>query len=191
MWWKALWSVHLWPLALSHNPTATAAVITLRGAALSYRTLPERNDCNVFEKKPIEGLVFLNWLYLSALIKLNKYCKPPLNLLSAKFNHRGVWVVKYVYSEKYLTFMVGALDGQDQLRVQLTGGCCRWMYPVIIRRPIWAISLSSVFPGLPGVLCQAFNLSSRFTTPSKIWNTTKDSVQRLDMFPHLAAATTT
>lgn len=52
--------------------------------------------------------------------------------------------------------------------MRLTGERCCRMYPMMMRRPIWAISLSSVFPGLPGVLCQAFNLSSRFTTPSKI-----------------------
>lgn len=52
------------------------------------------------------------------------------------------------------------------------------MYPVMMRRPIWAISFSSAFPGLPGVLCQAFNLSSRFITPSKICTTAKMTINR-------------
>lgn len=133
MWWKALWSVHLCPLALSRNPTATAAVITLRGAALSYRTLPERNDCNVFEKKPIEGLVFLNWLYLRALIKLNKYCNPPLNLLSAKFNRTGViglWNTCTVTNIWHLT-LVHLMDRTNcgcNWPVSAAVGCIRWWY---------------------------------------------------------------
>lgn len=59
-------------LTQSHNPLSA---ITLREAALSYRTLPKRNDGDVFEKKPIEGLVFLKLSYLSAL-QLNKHCTP-------------------------------------------------------------------------------------------------------------------
>lgn len=131
MWWKALWSVHLWALALSHNPTARAAAITLRGAALSYRTLPKRNDCNVFEKKPIEGLVFLNWRYLSVLIKLNKYYKPPLNLCSVGFSLTCVWAVKDMYNEKYLTFMAGVTDKTScgcSWPVSAAAGCIRWWY---------------------------------------------------------------
>lgn len=46
--------------------------------------------------------------------------------------------------------------------------CC-WMYPVMIHRPIWAIRLSSVAPAVAEVVCHACSLSSRFTTPSKIW----------------------
>lgn len=64
-----------------------------------------------------------------------------------------------------------------------------------MRRPIWAISLSSVFPGLPGVLCQAFNLSSRFTTPSKICRRAQNkqggrqhNKSSLNLLSHLAAA---
>lgn len=86
--------------------------------------------------------------------------------------------------------------------MQLTGECCCRMYPMIIRRPIWAISFSSVFPGLPGVLCQAFNLSSRFTTPSKICSkknkknkrqqpsTKATTIESLNLFPHLGATVT-
>lgn len=66
------------------------------------------------KRKPIEGQVFQNWRYLSALIKLNKYCKPPLNLFSAQFNRTGVWVVKDMYSKKYLTFMAGVLHVMDK-----------------------------------------------------------------------------
>jgi len=67
----------IYDCSLYLNPTErAAAVITQRGAALSYSSLPNMNNCNVSEKQPIEGMVFLNWLYRSFLIKFDKYCTP-------------------------------------------------------------------------------------------------------------------
>lgn len=145
-------------------------MITQREAALSYRTLPKKYDCNIFEQKAIEGLVFKN-LSLSGFTYHDRDCKP--------LQFCKIQCCRCLRCERHAWWKVFDIYGWCIISwLQLTVGCCCWIYPVMIRRPIWAISFSSVFPGLPGVLCQAFNLSSRFTTPSKICNRTTTSVNK-------------
>lgn len=160
-------------------------MITQTEAALSYRTLPKKYDCNIFEQKAIEGLVFKNYLYLGSLIMIGT-----VNLYSsAKFNVAGVCVVKDMLGEKYLTYMVGAQYRGCSWPLGAAVGYIRW----------WYAGRSGPFPSVQCFLdfqgCYARRLTCPAGSPplqrsatEQQHLSTKNSRQSLDLFPHLAAS---